>query len=452
MKRWIVALIAVLIACLPILINRAQGPGLLQDSDTAVLLDAIRYRADPMSWFRGDWPLQNHFYRPISTLAFEMDNKLYGNNAAGYGLTNALLCVTCVLTLFWFLRELTKSPTSSALGAILFALWHFASFPYWALDLLGWFTWLTLIVGLIRHGKQVRQYVPAFFILLFFSSELSGIKLLYSRMIAWLPGRTASVMTVFALAALAAYARSERLKGLALVKDEVPSPLTPPATRSTKVAEAPRAGWPWAIASVLFTALALGSYEQAVMLPACILAVAMTMRCMGYKPSWAWQGAFWGLLIGYLALRYEILPHTSSAYQKQQLRYGAGVLLDLSAYVFPAVGSWPSLSVMSGFLVFFTDAPYRLAMLWATNIVGFYQLRREWILGLAGWGMSSLAFLPMAWVKLFEHYHYWPMALRTIFVLAIGKVAIQLVATAWCPPTLQAPPRSVPAPGSLPRL
>ncbi|RYG37669.1 hypothetical protein EON81_05960, partial [bacterium] len=87
--------------------SRVGSASLLQDSDTAVLLAKIRERGNPLSWFAGDWPLGNHFYRPVSTLSFELDNALYGNHAEGYGATNALLAIACIAALFWMLRELT---------------------------------------------------------------------------------------------------------------------------------------------------------------------------------------------------------------------------------------------------------------------------------------------------------------------------------------------------------
>src|SRR5947209_6221642 len=73
MKRWGIALLAVILACVPILLSHVTTHQLLQDSDTAFLLKTVRERQAPLSWFTGDWPLGNHFYRPVSTLTFEMD-------------------------------------------------------------------------------------------------------------------------------------------------------------------------------------------------------------------------------------------------------------------------------------------------------------------------------------------------------------------------------------------
>jgi hypothetical protein len=83
------------------------------------------------------------------------------------------------------------------------------------------------------------------------------------------------------------------------------------------------------------------------------------------------------------------------------------------------------------------------------SFVGIYQLKRNWQLSLAGWALAILAFLPMAFLKMFEHYYYWPMALQTILTVAGGTVAVRLAAIAVSPPVRQAPARLDPAPGSL---
>ncbi len=220
-KRWIGALIAVVLACLAILLNRATSPDLLRDSDTHVLLDTIRQRNAPFSWFGGDWPLQNHFYRPVSTLSFELDNRLYGNNAAGYGLTNALLCIACVLLLFWFLREITDMPAFAGAGAVLFGLQHLG-YERWIVEPIYWLALLTGIVGLIRHRLNIRLWLPALLVLLYCVGEISFTGGFGGKTIDWLPGRTATVMTVFALIAMATYARYERLS--ATRTEKPPSP------------------------------------------------------------------------------------------------------------------------------------------------------------------------------------------------------------------------------------
>jgi len=441
--------VAVVLACLPILLARASSPGLLEDTDTRVLLTVIRQRQDPLSWFTGDWPLSNHFYRPISTLFFELDNRLYGSNAAGYGLTNALLCVACVLLLFWFLRELTDRPLVAGAGGVLVGLWRVGyhnSFAQLA-------TVLAIVAGFggfFRHGLRLDRFLPAVLVFLA-TGTLVHYGSIYSGVVAWLPGRTASVMTVFCLIAMAAYARYERL-GAARVVSE-PTPLDPPATRTTQASEGLRQRPIWAVVAVLATALALGSYEQAVMLPATLVGVAVILRWQGFRPRWGWQAAFWGVLGGYLFLRYQLVPSDTSGYQKQQLRFGPGVLLTLTEYTLPFLGGLSGFRVQleTGIVMLLTAAPWIYVLETVSQVTAFYQARRRLALTAGGFGLAFLAFLPMAWLKPFDHYHYWPLAMRSLLIVGLFAVGLELLVSAWSPRGRSAPPRPAPAPGSLPR-
>jgi hypothetical protein len=166
MKGWRVWVLLALLACLPILLNHSSSPNLLADSDTQYLLKTIREKQAPMSWFTGDWPLANHFYRPLPTLTFELDNNLYGDNPAGYAWTNDILCALCVLALFWLLAEVSASPLWSFAGAAMFSLWTIdkgglLSIPcYWGAG-------AVLLVGLFRHSFRIGRYVPAALVLFF---------------------------------------------------------------------------------------------------------------------------------------------------------------------------------------------------------------------------------------------------------------------------------------------
>ncbi|MGV3618936.1 MAG: hypothetical protein ACO1SV_26720 [Fimbriimonas sp.] len=450
MKRWTMALVAALIAALYVFAYRTTGPHLLQDSDTHVAIAKIRERGDPWSWFRGDWPLENHFYRPISTLVFELDNRLYADNAAGYGTTNAILCTLCVLLAFWFFREMTDRPLVATAATIVFAGWHLGPGLLMGtaiqLLLLG-----ALVGGILRHGFRIRRWLPAVLVFLAAQTLLVDAIPLGARTLGWIPGRTATTMTVFCLIALAAYARYERLG--ARQAPRTLGPLDPPATRNTEARQA-KGGVGWALLSVVATALALGSYEQAVMLPACLLAVACAFRWRGFRVRWGWQAPAWGLLVGYLVLRSAILPTQASGYQNQQLRFGPGVWLSLSDYVLPSLGTIPSLLSMTdmGFTLFLMATPYLAILAFARDFTAIAQARhRHGVLALAGWGMAFLAFLPMAWLNHFDHYHYWPLAMRALLVAVLGWIGLELLVTAWSPRGTSAPPRPDPAPGSLPR-
>ncbi len=450
MKRWITGLLLVLSACVPILLSRATSPLLLADSDTAFILKTIRERQNPLSWLTGDWPLGNHFYRPISSLSFELDNRLYGDNSVGYGITNCLLAIACVLLLFWFLRELTDKVAVATSSAMLFAYWHWDG--HGALGhLLRYACLLVVFFGLLRHGFAVTKWLPATLVLYFVSLEAAPFAWLEAGVVGWLPGRTATIMSFFALISLSAYARYERLSADRV--KPVTTPLDPPATKGTQVSgAAPRAVWIWPLVSILALALCLGSYEQGVMVPSLLVVCACAMRVMGYRVRWGWQAAFWLTLVVYLLLRYLFVPSDPSRYQLQALRTGPGVWLDISAYALPA------LPMLPGFFRSFVGLPMIFLMsFWVTvvaifaNVAAVLQVKRRWHLALPSYALSLLAFLPMAWLSRFEHYHHLPMAFRSLFVVAMGLVALDLIVIAVSPQARQAPQRLSPAPGSLPR-
>jgi hypothetical protein len=456
-KKWGIAWAVAVLASGIVLFTHSTAADLLADSDTAVLLSTIRAKNAPFSWFLSDWPLYNHFYRPIPTLAFEMDSRLYGNNPAGYAWTNAALAAGCVLALFWFLREFINRPLAAAGGALLFASWQWNFFqPNWndlvnvpiaGLDI-PVVPLAILIVGRVRHRRNWRAYVPAAVICPFLAYELMPIEPLGARVVEWLPGRTASCMTLFALAAMAAYARYERLGSrIAPPLD----PMTPPATRSSQFESRTDARWPWAVASVPLAALAFASYEQAVMLPACMLGCAIAFYWMGYRPTWSLHAAFWCLLAAYVALRHAVIPPGVSHYQNQQIRTTNGAFNSLLDFVWP-ISLWQQAynTIESlGVVLLFQPSVYWILIDFWSAAESVVALRKEWILAVAGLGLSIIAFMPMAWLKIFNHYYYWPLALRTVFTIALVSVFWRLASRALRAPEIQAPKRSTPAPGSL---
>ncbi len=445
-----IAILVVILACVPIALNHPKGTGLLKDSDTSFLLQTIRERHQPLSWFTGDWPLGNHFYRPVPTLTFEIDNALYGNDEAGYGWTNTLICIGCVFTLFWFVREFVDSLPFAALCAALFALWTVDD-GYVLVKPAYLLCGLILLAGMIRHRLDVRKYLPGALLCVYLATELQGESPLGFRVEGWLPGRTATVMAFFAMASMAAYARYERLHSIRETKEITPLDL--PATR-TSVQAAPERppAWLWPLLSLIFAALALASYEQAVMLPAALTGVYLAFRLRGFKARLFLPVAAWGLLIGYLALRHAIIPAGTSAYQAQQMRHGISVFFEIMGYVAPAGMDVKQLiaNLSDGPLMLMTITPYILFLSIAANTAAYVEARRQWVVAFAALALSILTYLPMAFVKEFDHYHYWPMAMRSIFVVTLAGIAGQRLISAASPQALQAPQRLSPAPGSLP--
>lgn len=451
MSRWRLAWIPPILCCLAILIWRPIASGALQDSDTAFLLSKIRERNAPLSWFAGDWPLENHFYRPVSTLTFEFDNAIHGNAAGGYIWTNCLLVVGCILSLCWLVKELFDEPALVCIAGTAFGIWCGPWQPDW-LQLRLPVCLVIGVVGLLRHGWRIDRWAPAVCVVAFLATELARPPL-YSRVAGWLPGRTASVMTVFVLIALAAYARYERCTAERRLPP--PSPLDPPGrTRDASRRGRTRPAWPLLVIALLATSLALGSYEQAVMLPALFVAVAYTLLWQGFRVRWKLLTPAFALLVGYLLLRHAVIPGGSSAYQKQQFRSGPGLWGDLLGYIFPGYADlnrfW--ISVQTGLEMLVVATPWLALFGFISNVVAYVAATRAWIVALAGWGMSLLAYLPMAWLKWFAHYEFLPYAFRAILVAGLAVLAVRLSVSAWSRPAIQSPPRLVPAPGSLPHL
>ncbi len=428
---------------------------MLRDTDTAVLLDAVRQRSDPLSWFTGDWPLGNHFYRPVSTLTFELDDWLGKGAAAQFGWTNALLAVLCVLALFWLARELTDSPPTSCAAASLFGLWHLMEPGQAGLAPVIWAVAAAAFLGLLRSGpRHLGAVLVGFGSMAFLAVIVDPVVPLGQRIVWWLPGRTASTMTVFALVALACYARAERLTAPRRPAAP-PRPLDLPATKGTVVARPGQFPWILFPLSFVAAALALGSYEQAVMLPALFGAVAVWVWASGGRPRWGWVAGSVVLLVSYLVLRAQVVPTAVSGYQDQQLRDGPGVVLAVLDYLLPGAPSlvpvWTGLG--TGALIMLTSSFWGPVGLITANVgalVSSVQSRAAARVGVA-WGMAVVAFLPMAWLKPFEHYHYWPSAFRALAMALFVPVAVGAWLNAVSPRALRAPPRPRPAPGSLPR-
>lgn len=454
MKRWLPWLALPLLMAVWLVSNPARGQAMLQDTDTKVLLAAIRERNDPLSWFGGDWPLQNHFYRPVSTITFEFDNALYGDNAEGYGRTNAILAALCILATFWLWREVTNDRLKTTLATLWFAGFHFWGNVQGLVSGLCWLLAGLSLIGLARGGLKDKVWpVAAAGLGLVFLSEIFAVSTDFSyRVVAWLPGRTASVMTVFALVSLASYARYLRL-----TTTPAPAPATAidvPATKGTVVEKPAKFSGMCLAVSFVAAALALGSYEQAVMLPAIVTALFVLAKTQRRKPNIGPVVGFWVLLGAYLVLRSRLVPSDVSGYQAQQFRSGPGVYLAIADFGFPIFKSAITLAnnLSTDLLTLLTGSTW--AALFSTlatvsTHVATWKSSDRWPL-LATMSMGLLTFLPMAWLKYFGHYLYWPAAMWSMYVVLVAGLVGKLFLTAVSPPAIQAPARPHPAPGSLP--
>jgi hypothetical protein len=253
------------------------------------------------------------------------------------------------------------------------------------------------------------------------------------------------VMAIFGLVSVAAYGRFERLT--AVRRDMLPTSTDLPATKGTVVVKSGRFAWVWVVVSALGLALALGSYEQAVVIPALITGVMILFSLQGRRVHWANLALFWGMLIAYLILRRALVPSDVSGYQAQQFRDGAGVFNDLLLYLAPGLTNWSvfSGSFEVGALAFITSIPWVSGSLIFGNmssLFGVWQDRNRW-LGIGFLLMGFVAFLPMGWLKFFAHYHYFPAVFYSFFVVVFAQMVLGWVVEAVSPSRVLAPAREV---------
>src|SRR4051794_17552757 len=90
-----------------VFVGAAYGPdlgrGFVKD-DAAWVATAIEAIHHPPSAFMVD--SSGYFFRPLVTLSFAADYALHGTNPRGYGLTNLLLCLGCLVAIWYLFREL----------------------------------------------------------------------------------------------------------------------------------------------------------------------------------------------------------------------------------------------------------------------------------------------------------------------------------------------------------
>ena len=444
---------------MPLLFFRAVQPGLLKDSDTSFLISKLNEYNNPWRWFTHDWPLENHFFRPISTLFFEFDNRIHPGSDTGFGLTNAVICCLATLALYWFLCELKRSIPVAVAGAWLFACWSLDGWFFgtsWQL-VVSWIPWIlfVLIIGRMISAKKFswsNLFVGFGGFFIWFQLVSIHTDLSY-RTIGWLPGRTATSMTIFALVALASYVRFERLGAPSLPQKE-PTPLDPPATRNSNQRGEPYNAWGWFVLSGLATAIALGAYEQAVMIPAMIFILGVWMRVSGFQTRFSFQIVFWALLVAYIIYRVQIIPVQPSGYQKQQFRHGSGLWIDIFNYIFPGIFGLTAsyLSITTSVVMVLSDSFWVPIGTLLGNVSAWVSIRGNAIRSLLALSLAFFAYLPMAFLKQFGHYHYFPTAMLTLFVISIFQAYWPRLVSAISPQAIQAPKRLDRAPGSLPRL
>jgi hypothetical protein len=412
------------------------------DSDTAVMLDAVKQQG-ALRWLFGDWLLENGFYRPVSSLSIALDYALYGEAGWGFRLTNWLLMILTVLGAWALVRAYAR------LAGIPYAEWLALGVGV-ALSLqqtgltsvvAKWSAWwfVGAVVGIVASGKvlppslrfpplregnrvgagsplrreesQIGAVPPAgrgnlkegVQVILALGALFWGFDRLlateYTRLIPWVPSRTALLGTMFSVWAMYALLRG-----------------------------ASQRRWGWLVLGGGLYLLALGSYEQPITLVAVVSALAFWRR-----RDWGGWGArafavAAACAVLVFALRFALLPAEPTTYQRQQLRSSlSGPVFTYLTELLPPVGQWQYWRAVGAHLeVLLVDKTGWDHLVGALLYLGVLAAVLRWR-GLLGgaWLWHALAFLPMAFLHFFEHYMYLPQLGKTLFDVGLIAWGVQ---------------------------
>jgi hypothetical protein len=432
------------------------------DSDTAVMLDAVKQHGT-LRWLFGDWLLENGFYRPVSSLSIALDYALYGEAGWGFRLTNWLLMILTALGAWALVRAYARlggTPYAEwlALGVgVALSLQQTGLTGIVAKWSAWWFVWMVAVVWVIkivlppslrfpplreenqvgegssplREESQIGAVPPAgkgnlqegvqtihpsavppagrgnlregVQIILALGALFWGFDRLlateYTRLITWVPSRTALLGTMFGVWAMYALLRG-----------------------------ASQRRWGWLVLGGGLYLLALGSYEQPITLVALLGALAFWRRR-------DWDG--WGArafavaaacAVLVFALRFALLPAEPTTYQRQQLRSSlSGPVFTYLTELLPPVGQWQYWRAVGTHLeVLLVDKTGWDHLVGTLLYLGVLAAVLRWR-GLLGgaWLWHALAFLPMAFLHFFEHYMYLPQLGKTLFDVGLIACGMQ---------------------------
>ena len=422
------------------------------------MLDAVRQQG-ALRWLFSDWLLENGFYRPISSLSIALDYALYGEAGWGFRLTNWLLMALTAIGAWALVRayaRLAGTPYAEwlALGVgVALSLQQTGLTSVVAKWSAWWF--VGAVVGIVASGKvlppslrfpplregnrvgagsplrreesQISAVPPAgrgnlqegvqtihpsavppagrgnlkegVQVILALGALFWGFDRMlateYTRLIPWVPSRTALLGTMFSVWAMYALLRG-----------------------------ASQRRWGWLVLGGVLYLLALGSYEQPITLVAVVGALAFWQR-----RDWGGWGArafavavLCAVLI--VALRFALIPAEPSTYQQQQLRSSlSGPVFTYLTELLPPVGQWQYWRAVGVQLeVLLVDKAGWDHLMGALLYLGVLVAVWRWR-GLLGgaWLWHALAFLPMAFLHFFEHYMYLPQLGKTLF--DVGLIA-----------------------------
>lgn len=417
-RRWgLAAIFAINLVGVRYLFSETDLWGDKENHDTRVLYGIIQYENTPLRWLTGDWPLYNGFYRPLPSLAFEADRALYGPVLEMYIGFNWVIGILSAFLLAWFVYEATRSDGWAIGSAIVFSVWQVGLADWIPFESIGRYLALLAAVfalaSLPGSRERARSWLLSAALLFYLGIELAfnlgaidGLNMSLSyRAIGWPPGRTTTMLTLFALLSMGAYCRFER-DGRAR----------------------------WYVVSLLGLLGALGCHEGAIVVPGMLIATAIYLRVQGVKVRWWAHALPWTILGTYILLHLNLLS-VDSRYIQQHDRGWRGAKFAIIDWLFPArrdvliAGNLfdPQIGVYCFLIANFWQSVARLVSTIAA-LVSSMRLWRHAAFGLFG---SLAALLPLAFEIPLGHYYHLPAAIRSIYVVALCAILAQHLRTAW---------------------
>jgi len=365
-----------------------------ENHDTRIILKRLQQPHSVWEWFVGDWVLGNGFYRPLPSMLYRWDYWLWGNRLLDWKWTNGLLATVNALVLVGAVYTLTRRQSVALIAGLAFTLRQtgFAlPIPFWvgiALLIVG--TAWGYLWGNWRRGALWGAIALAFTIDWNFVGGLRDIHMqsFAYRAMGWIPGRTATLMTLFVLLALwgiAGYARTGRAR--------------------------------WAALAIGGFVGAMLSYEQFVALPV-LMALAVWVvrppRALAIRAGAVCLACLL-LLAPYAAFYHTHIP-TQTQYRQQRIKRYKKVPTEMVPWVAPpAPEAWVQVE-------FALVEPFSLLLpdfwLVQTALIAYLMALRRGLRsrsGWLGWLGSSAAYAPVALLLPLTHYYYLPVALRALW-------------------------------------
>ena len=415
---WARALLVVFLlnlAGLPFLFSSEDMQGGTQNWDTRILSTVALRELHPLRWFWSDWPLGNGFYRPLPSLSFLLDARLWKTNWPLYRLQEFAAAIACALLVVWLVWELTQNRGWSLGAGVIFSVQQTD---------LGIFTHLFSVALLLAAGAAAfagakkKLSLPAAAVLVFatsrFASEVVGSPFdcdfwgfSYGyRAMGWPPGRTAVFMTAFGLVCLASFVRWCRCGSFG-----------------------------WLVAAFASFVFAIFCYEQAAVIPALLVGSAL---CAAPREWRRWSApclVAFAITAVYWRWHLTAIP-MDTKYEADHRRGMINATLDVVGYLLPGgldvANAIEKIHYGTTLEDMLADRSYAWTLYSIVSTIAAFSLaRKHWrylLLGILG---SVVAYAPLAIARPLFHYLYLPQAIRSVAIVVIGAALLDYATPAF---------------------